>query len=216
METDLYLNALGNGYFPKIASSSNERVSSNVIVRKNGESYLVFSRGFVEAFIEASKYAEVTDELNAFIERLNGITSDELDNLTEAQIDSMLYVDRRLADNPSIEEKRKDLREFTVDIHFLNSNAFWLGEGSGLGHYVTGDPEEVMIGEQAIYYKREGDLPFWLEGETEDLELSPPSNFDPRIHMEPRASEFVWVAAGTWEFIYVDGQWKLAILNPGT
>ena len=210
VETDLFLRKLGEGaYGPKI------RASYRYIVEAEGVYHLVLSHEFIEAFIEASKYAKVTDELNEFIERLNRIRSEELNNLTASQIDSILYVDPRLGANLSIEEKREGLREFTLDVHFLNTNVFWIVESAELGRYVTGKPDQVMIAGEAIYYNREDSLPSRLSGEVEDLELSPPSDFDPSLHMEPGANEFVWVAAGTWGFIHVDEQWKLAILRPG-
>lgn len=216
VETSLYLLALRKGRFtPTVLSNDDEVVCCSDILEKDGRYHMICSRAFIEAYIEASKYDEITNQLDKFIDRLNRIQSAEFNGLTETQIDAMLYVDPRLLDNPSIEKKRDFLRQFTLDVHFQDSNVFWIVESTEIGHYITEDPDQMMIAAEAIYYEREDNLPFWLAGLPEDLEVAPPSNFHPRLHMEPGASEFVWVAAATWTFIHLDRKWKLAIVHPG-
>ena len=92
VETNLYLHQLGRGmYTPDIL----RKIGYKNIVKVDGINHLVLSREFIEAFIEASsKYGELTDELNNFIDRLNQVKSVEIDNLTELQIDSMLHLDQ--------------------------------------------------------------------------------------------------------------------------
>ena len=215
VEASLYLLALRKGRFtPTVLSNDDEVVSCSDILEKDDRYHMVCSRAFIEAYIEASKYDEITNHLNKFIDRLNRIQSAEFNGLTETQIDAMLYVDPRLLDNPSIEKKRGFLRQFTLDAHFQDSNVFWIVESTEIGHYITGNPDRMMIAAEAIYYEREDNLPFWLKGLPEGLEVAPPSNFHPRLHMETGASEFFWFPAGTWTFIYLDGKWKLAIVHP--
>ena len=95
VETKLYLHIINGGpHSPKIKSSSNKVIDYHDIIEVDGVNHLVLPREFIETFIEASsKYAEVTDELNNFIDRLNQVKSAETDNLTEVEIDSMFYFD---------------------------------------------------------------------------------------------------------------------------
>ncbi len=153
VETNLYLHQLGRGkYTPDIL----RKISYKNIVKVYGINHLVLSREFIEAFIEASsKYGELTDELNNFIDRLNQIKSTEIDNMTEAQIDSMLYLGPRLMDRTGLEQKSRDLRGFTVDSHFQSTNVFWIIEGNEKDIYSDGDETKHMFGGNAIYYKRE-------------------------------------------------------------
>ena len=103
VETNLYLHQLGRGkYTPDIL----RKIGYKNIVEVDGINHFVLSRQFIEAFIKASsKYAEVTDELNNFIDRLNQVKSVEIDNLTEAQIDSMLLLGPGIADEAGLEDK---------------------------------------------------------------------------------------------------------------
>ena len=110
------------------------------IVKEDGVYHLVLAREFIEAFNDASsKYAEVTDELNDFIDRVNLIKSSEIDNLTEAEIDSMLFIEPRLADSYVGEEKRKVLKAFIADCHFQSTNVFSIEESEDLSRYLYGD-----------------------------------------------------------------------------
>ena len=222
VETNLYIIKLGRGsYSPKIKSSSNKRIGYYDIIEKNWDHYLLLSREFIEAFIEASsKYAEVTDELNDFIDRLNRVKSEEIDNLTEAQIDSMLLFDSQSADEfAEIEKKRDGLREIRLNLYFKSTNVFWIEENTEVGRHFYGvDAEPLIIGE-VIYYLTKGMLSLLSSTdswEKVNYDLPPPSNFDPRSHTEPDAEPFIWVPAGKWEFINENGQWKLAISIPGT
>ena len=212
VETNFYLMKSGRGYRPKI------RASYNSIVKEDGVNHLVLTRKFIEAYIEASKYEAITSELNTFIDRLNRIKSAELDKLTETEIDSMLFIDPSLRDEiVGVEEKRKELRQFAVDKHFQSTNVFWVAESIGLGRYLYGEDTKTVFGGNAIYYRREGNLPWWFSDDPADYDaLPPPSNFDPRLHTDPDAEPFIWVPAGTWEFINEDRQWKVLILRPGT
>ena len=214
VETNLYLHQLGRGkYTPDIL----RKISYKNIVKVYGINHLVLSREFIEAFIEASsEYGELTDELNNFIDRLNRIKSEEIDNLTEAQIDSMLYLGPRLVDRTGLEQKRRDLREFTVDTHFQSTNVFWIGEGTEKDIYPDGDETKPMFGGNAISYKREDYLRNFHRGDRINPKAPPPSNFDPRLHTEPDLEPFIWVPNGTWGFINENGQWKLAIFEFGT
>ena len=215
VESNLYLHRLSSGYRPKILS----KISYTDIVEVDGVNHLGLSREFIEAFIEASsKYGEVADELNTFIDRLNRIKLAEIDNLSEAQIDSMLLIDPglALADKAGLEQKKRYLRGFTVNIHFQSSNVFWIGDGFEIVRDLDGDDTKTVFGGNAIYYKRGDDLPSWLSEENASLVLPPPSNFDPRLHSDPAFKPFVWVPAGKWEFIRVDRQWKIAVVMPGT
>ena len=219
VETNVYLRRLGKGrYSPKIKSSSHKRIGYYDIIEENGDHHLVLSREFIEAFIEASsKYAEITDELNTFIDRLNRIKSAEIDNLSEAQIDSMLLIDPglALADKAGLEQKKRYLREFTVDTHFQSTNVFWIGEGTEKDIYPDGDETKPMFGGNAISYKREDYLRNFHRRDRINPKAPPPSNFDPRLHTEPDLEPFIWVPNGTWGFINENGQWKLAIFMPG-
>ena len=86
VKSNLYLKKLSSGYRPDIL----RKIGYKNIVEVDGINHLVLSREFIEAFIEtSSKYGELTDELNNFIDRLNRVKSEEIDNLTEAQINSM-------------------------------------------------------------------------------------------------------------------------------
>ena len=214
VETNLYLHQLGRGkYRPDIL----RKIGYKNIVKVDGINHLVLSREFIEAFIEASsKYGGLTDELNNFIDRLNQIKSTEIDNMTEAQIDSMLYLGPRLMDRTGLEQKRRDLRGFTVDIHFQSTNVFWIIEVTEKDIYSGGDETKPMFGGNAICYKREDYLRNSYHRDRINPKAPPPSNFDPRLHTEPDAEPFIWVPVGTWEFINENGQWKLAIFMPGT
>ena len=216
VETNLSLIELGRGYRPKIRSSSNEIIDYSDIIEKDGIDHLVLDQAFMEAFIEASKYEEVTDELNAFIDRLNRIKSADIDNLTEAEIDSMFYIDPNInEDGLDLEDKRKGLREFAVGMHFQSTNVFWIGGGTEKDLYPDGDDGEAVFLGRAIEYSREDHLRahYYLKGQI-DHEAPPPSNFDPRLHTDPDEEPFIWVPAGTWEFIYHKRQWKVAIFRP--
>ena len=218
VETNRYLQVPSKGnYRPGFESYNRERLGYHILIEEDDQYHLVLSQGFIEAFVEASKYAEVTEELNAFIERLNRIRSKELDSLTEAQIDSIQYVDPRLINDPSsLENKRNYLKEFTLDVHFLNTNVFWIVESAELGHIVTGKPDQVMIAGEAIYYTTEDRIGSRWSQEERIYDIPPPSNFDPRLHAAPDSRQLIWVPDGTWGFIYINEQWKLAMLRPGT
>ena len=218
VETNLYLHQLGRGkYTPDIL----RKISYKNIVKVYGINHLVLSREFIEAFIEASsKYGEVADELNTFIDRLNLINSAEIDNLTEAQIDSMFLFDSQSADEfAEIEKKRDGLREIRLNMHFKSTNVFWIEENTEVGRYFYGKDAEPLIIAEVIYYPTKGMLSLlsstdsWKKG---DYDLPPPSNFDPRLHTEPDKEPFIWVPIDTWEFINENGQWKFAISIPGT
>ena len=209
VETNLYLHQLGRGkYTPDIL----RKIGYKNIVEVDGINHLVLSREFIEA---SSEYGELTDELNNFIDWLNRVKSEEIDNLTEAQIDSMLYLGPRLVDRTGLEQKRRDLREFTVDAHFQSTNVFWIGEGTEKDIYPDGDETKPMFGGNAISYKREDYLRNFHRRDRINPKAPPPSNFDPRLHTEPDLEPFIWVPHGTWGFINENGQWKLAIFMPG-
>ena len=211
METKRYLHKLGRGYRPKI------EISYDDLIAKGRRYHLVLSREIIEAYIEASsKYAEVTDELNNFIDRLNQVKSAEIDNMTEVQIDSMVYLGPKLADETGLEQKRRDLRESTVNVHFKSTNVFWIEESTDLGRYLDGEDAEPMIVGESIFYMRKDKSPSKLLDDKENLELSPPSNFDRHLHTDPDEEPFIWVPAGKWEFIYVDRKWKVGVIMPGT
>ncbi len=209
--TKRYVHKLGRGYRPKIEIRYDE------LIEKNRRYHLVLSREFIEAYIEASsKYAEVTDELNNLIDRLNQVKSTEIDNMTEAQIDSMVYLGPKLADETGLEQKRRELRESTVNVHFKSTNVFWIEESTNLGRYLDGEDAEPMIVGEAIFYMRKDKSQSKLLDDKENLVLSPPSNFDRHLHTDPDEEPFIWVPAGTWEFIYVDRQWKIGVIMPET
>ena len=213
VETRLYLRNIGIGrYGPNILGSYQR------IIEKDGVYHLLLSREFIEEFIEASKYAEITDELNEFIEQINRIRSTDIENLTEAQIDSLIYVDPTTRYEFDLEEKKEDLREFLTGLHFLQSNVFWTGESGELAKILDGIHEDRTILGKAIYFMREDadTLSSRLLDERRNYDLPPPSNFDPRLHMDPDASLFIWIPAGTWPFIYHNRQWKIALIMPGT
>ena len=220
VETNLYIHNLGEGHSPKIKSSSHKVIDYHDIIEKNGVHHLVLPREFIETFIEASsKYAEVTDELNNFIDRLNRINSAEIDNMTEVEIDSMFYFDPKFVDEvdeAGLELKKLYLREFTEDKHYQSTNVFWIEKGTEKDLYLDGDEAKYAFGGNAIIYKRKDKLSSWLRDDKANLELPPPSNFDPRLHTEPDAEPFVWVPADTGGFFRVDRQWKIAIFMPGT
>ena len=218
VETNRYLEVPGEvDYRPEFESYNWERLSYHILIEDDGEFHLLLSQGFIEAFIDASKYAEVTDELNEFIERINRIRSEELESLTEAQIDSIQYVDPRLLDDPSpLEKKRNYLKEFTLDVHFLDTNVFWIIESAELGQYVPEKPDQVMILGEAIYYATEDMIGSGWSREEGIYDIPPPANFDPGLHADSDSGQLIWVPNGTWGFIYIDGQWKLAMFRPGT
>ena len=211
VEAKFYLLHFGSGYRPEI------KIRYTDIIEVDGVNHLVLSWQFIVAFIVvSSEYGALADELNNFIDRLNRIKLAEIGNLTEVQIDSMLYLEPRIADDAGLEEKRIGLREFTVDIHFQSTNVFWIEESAELGrHFYEDDAESIIFG-QAIYYKRKDNLPSRVPDDEINLELPPPSNFDPRLHTDPDSEPFIWVPAGKWGFIYHNRQWKIAVVIPGT
>ncbi len=185
------------------------------IVEEHGVYHLVFDRDLIERYIEASKYAEITSELNDFIDRLNRMKPAEIVNLTEAQIDAMLYIDLRLADEfVGIEKKREELRILTVDVHIQSTNVFEIEEGTEKDLlYPDGDEaKSLFFGSAFLYYRRENFLRSHLR-ERIDLKASPPPNFDPRLHTDPDAEPFIWVPVALRNFIYDDRKWKMPILN---
>ena len=175
VETNLYIMKSGRGrYGPTIKSSSHNRISYYDIIEENGVNHLVLSREFIEAYIEASsKYGEVTDELNNFIDRLNRINTAEFDNLTEAQIDFMMYLGPRWADEAGLEQKRRYLRGFAGYRHFQSTNVFWIGEGTEKDLYLDGNDTKTVFGGNAIFYKRKAKLPSRVSGDKANLELPP-------------------------------------------
>ena len=211
VESKFYLYGSGRGYRPKI------EIRYNDIVEVDGVNHLVLSREFIEAYIEASsKYGEVTDELNNFIDRLNRINTAEFDNLTEAQIDFMMYLGPRWADEAGLEQKRRYLRGFAGYRHFQSTNVFWIGEGTEKDLYPDGNDTKTMFGGNAIFYKKKAKLPSRVSDDKANLELPPPSNFDPHLHTDPDLEPFIWVPVGTQGFINHNGQWKIAFFMPGT
>ena len=196
VETDLFLRKLGEGaYGPKI------RASYRYIVEAEGVYHLVLSHEFIEAFIEASKYAEVTDELNDFIERLNQIKSADVENLAESRINSLLYVEPRLAEDLDLESRRIILKAFTRDFLFLPTNVFWIEESEQLGYHLTGNTEKTVMVAEAIYYNTEDYRRGLSLGRIIDLNPPAPSTFDPQVHTDLNEISFVWVPAGTGAFI---------------
>ncbi len=199
VETNRYLLNKGRGnYGPVIKSSAHKRIGYYDIIVENGVQHLVLSRQFIEAFIEASsQYWELTDELNDFIDRLNQVKSVEIDNLTEAEIDSMLHIDPRLLgdEDVGIEGKRECLREITLNLHFQSTNVIRIGENPEQDPHLYGNDAEMMIVGKAIYYLRkdilQDKLPSGFPDDKIILELSPPSNFNPRLHVDPDAEPFI-------------------------
>ena len=184
------------------------------IVKEDGVYHLVLAREFIEAFIEASsKYAKVTDELNDFIDRINLIKSSEIDNLTEAEINSMLLIE------PSVgEEKRKVLKSFIADVHYQSTNVLSIEENADLSRYFYGDETKRMLVGTTIVYVRENyllkrtlhsyDLSYLRE--MLDPKATPPSNFDPHLHTDLDANPFFWGSGyNAGYFIYDNKQWKL-------
>ena len=218
VETNRYLLKKGRGnYGPVIKSSAHKRIGYYDIIVENGVQHLVLSRQFIEAFIDASsKYGELTDEINNFIERLNRINSTELNKLTEAEIDTMLFFDPTFMANPDLEDKKRHLRTFTVDKHFQSTNVFWVEEGTEKDLYSDGDDTKQVYGGSAIFYRREDDLRNSYFRHLINPKAPPPLNLDPRLHNDPDAEPFIWVPVGTWEFINVNRQWKIALFRPGT
>ena len=199
------------------------------IIEENGVYHLVLAQEFIQEYIEASEYEEVTSELNDFIDQVNGIQSAEFDYLTKAEIESMWYIDPGLADEfVGVEKKRKGLREFIEDIHFQSTNVFWIGESIELGRCLYGNDAESMIFGEAAYYTKKGNLVSAIsrekwkynlpphERDDEFLKdsgapwgkgnynLPPPSNFDPLLHTDPDAEPFIWIPLGRRGFIYDD------------
>ena len=213
VETKFYIDELVRRYGPDI------RASYYFILEEDGVNQIVLSREFIEAFIEASsKYAEVTDELNNFIERLNRITrinSAEINKLTEAEINSMWFIDHRYEDT-RVELKRRGLILRGEEIHYLSTNVFWIEELTEEEIDYLGDETKSMLVGQAVYYKRKDNLPSRVPDDDINLELPSPSNFDPRLHTDPDSEPFIWIPLGTFNFLYDNGQWKIAIFRPGT
>ncbi len=215
VELKFFLHELGRRYGPKISYE----IGYYGIVEEDGIHHLILTREFIEAFIEASsKYVEVTDELNNFIDRLNRINSAEIDNLTEAEVDSMYYIDPNInEDDSDLEDRREGLRVFTVDKHYQSTNVLWIEESIEVGRYLFGENAKPMIVGEAIFYTNKDNLPWWYSDDTTDFNaLSPPLNFDSRIHTDPDTEPFVWVPADKCAFLYVNGQWKIADIMPGT
>ncbi len=175
VETKLYLHKLNGGpHSPKIKSSSNKVIDYHDIIEEDGVNHLVLSREIIEAYIEASsKYGEVTDELNNFIDRLNRINTAEFDNLTEAQIDFMMYLGPRWADDAGLEQKRRYLRGFAGYRYFQSTNVFWIEEGTEKDLYPDGNDTKTVFGRNAIFYKRKAKLPSRVSDDKANLELPP-------------------------------------------
>ena len=124
VETKFYLEELDRRYEPDI------KAFYYFIIEEDGVNQLVLSREFIEAYIEASsKHAKLTDELNNFIDQLNRIYSAEFDNLTEAKVDSLFYIDPSLVDQIGLELKKR----YTVYSHYQSTNVFWIEESTDLG-----------------------------------------------------------------------------------
>ena len=67
--------------------------------------------------------------MNNFIDRLNQVPAAEVDKLPEAEFDSVLYLGPDYTeDEVDLQEKRKILRNFTLNLHFQSTNVFWIGE----------------------------------------------------------------------------------------
>ncbi len=131
----------------------------------------------------------------------------------------MIYFDPAFRNELDLEIKRGSLKEFTVNNHFQSSNVFWLEEDTELGPYMHEDDAELVIIGQTIEYTTKGKLSIVLQAvlrEIADYDFTPPSNFDPRLHTDPDLEPFIWVPADKWYFLYDNGQWKGAIINPGT
>ena len=210
VESKLYLEEPDRRFGPDI------RGSYFHIIEEEGVHHLVWSREFIEAYTEASsKYGELTDELNAFIDRLNQVKSAEIDNLTEAEIDSMWLIDPSY-EHTGVELKRRGLILRGEEIHYQSTNVFWIEESAFLGRHIYGEDAEPMLLGQAIRYKRKDNLPSWVPEDKINIELPPPSNFNPRLHTDPDKEPFIWVPTGTESFVYDNGQWKIAVIKPGT
>ena len=193
VETNLFMHIFSGGdVIPFIRGKHHD------IIEENGVYHLVLAQKFIQEYIEASEYEEITSELNDFIDQVNGIESAEFDNLTKAEIESMLYIDPGLADEFvgvekkrtglrefiarfslrkqrgwKIKEKRKGLREFIEDIHFQSTNVFWIGESIELGRYLYGNDAESMIFGEAAYYTKKGNLVSAISREKWKYDLPP-------------------------------------------
>ena len=210
VEANFYLRVYNNDemYAPKL-----EKSYSHDILEEDGVYYLVLSREFIEAYIEASKYEAIKDELNAFIDRLNRIQSADLDTLTEAEIDAMMFVDPRIADKfVGVEKKRERLRKLTVDKHFQSINVFTIGEGAEIDlYFMHGDDGESLILGVALYYKTEDNLSSGVSREEGNSDLPLRSNFNPRFLIYPDEKPFILEPDDSCYFIYDNRQWKIYI-----
>ena len=195
-------NITREGYSPKVLGISR-------YVDQYDGNYLHLDQEFIEEYIEASKYTELTDELNDFIARFNRIQSTEVDNLPEAMLDSILYIDPNYTEGEvDLQMKMKTLKSFTLNLHFQSTNVFWIGELTEKDIYLHGDDTKSILVGQAVYYaSREDDL----SDEDENRALRPSSNFDPRLNTDPADKPFIWKPCGEWGFIYDEKQWKLFI-----
>ena len=202
MESNLYLRQLSFVYGPDIERVG--RSGYNRIIEEDGVHHLRLSWKFIEAYIKASRYEKVKDELNDFIDRFNRLKSAEIDNLTEAEIDSLFYSDPKLEDKHALEKKR----EFIVSMHFQPTNVFWIEEKTESNIYSFGDGAKSMYYGGAIFYTTKEILSSLGSGENINYNLHPPSNFDPRLHTVPDAEPIIWVPAGKLYFIYLNRKWK--------
>ncbi len=210
VETKFFLMQSGRRAHPSIKATRGTYTS---IIEEDGVNHLVLSREFIEAFIEASsRYGEVTDELNNFIDRLNRIKPVEIDNLTEAEIDSMLMIHPRLADEyAGVEKKRDSLREIILNLHFQSTNVFWIEEVM-LNRRWYGNDAKLVISGAALFYlrkdKKQDKYPSWGPDDKVIPELPPPSNFHPRLQTDSDAEPFIWVPIMPFHFFYENMQWK--------
>ena len=207
VETKFFLMQSGRSFPPSI------KATYTCVIKEDGVNHLVLSREFIEAFIEASsRYGEVTDELNNFIDRLNRIKPVEIDNLTEAEIDSMLWINPRLADEyAGVEKKRDSLREILLNLHFQSTNVFRIEENI-LSRRVYGNDAKLVISGAALFYlrkdKKQDLYPSWGPDDKVIPELPPPSNFHPRLQTDSDAEPFIWVPIKPFHFYYENMQWK--------
>ena len=174
VESKLYIEEPDRRFGPDI------RGSYFHIIEAEGVHHLVWSREFIEAFIEASsKYGEITDELNDFIDRLNRLRPTDYDNLTEAEINSMWYIDRRWLEDEDVgvEYKRNALKQYSGKAHLLSTNVFWIEElPEEAFEHLREEWKSILMG-QAIRYQRKDNLPSWIPNDKVILELPPPIEF---------------------------------------
>ncbi len=197
--------------------------SYDKIVKEDGVYHLVLDQEFIERFIEyTTNHEEVTAELNDFIDRVNLIKSNEIDNMTEAEIDSILFIGPKYTDNyEGVEKKREGLKGFTQNRHFQSTNVFWIGKDL---YSFEDDTKDIFFGTTMVYIRDNYPIrrkpyfdrfgyDFSYLRDMIDPKATPPSNFDPLLHTDPDANPFVWVPASHWlYFIYDNMQWKFARL----